>query len=305
MGLAIFAFVAIFVLIGSAGFLISYRVGMTQRLSDAIAPDSERANWLNLLKADRAKDSLKAAVQPFDKVLPKTTQEISVAQKRLIRAGYRDDSHLRILYGSKALVPIMLCLLVFFSGVREYFNPFIAYALALALGYLIPDFWLGHRISKRYTEIRLGLPDFLDLVVVCMEAGLSLDQALSRTLDELQASQPEITDEMTLLILEQRAGKPRVDSWKSLVDRVDIEIVRTLAAAIVQADQFGTSITRTLRVYSDGLRVRRRQQVEELAAKTSVKLVFPLVFFIFPTLFIVALGPSMLAIQDSFAKYFK
>jgi tight adherence protein C len=138
-----------------------------------------------------------------------------------------------------------------------------------------------------------------------MEAGLSLDQALSRTLDELQASQPEITDEMTLLILEQRAGKPRVDSWKSLVERVDIEIVRTLAAAIVQADQFGTSITRTLRVYSDGLRVRRRQQVEELAAKTSVKLVFPLVFFIFPTLFIVALGPSMLAIQDSFAKYFK
>jgi len=305
MGLAIFAFVAIFVLIGSAGFLISYRVGMTQRLSDAIAPDSERANWLNLLKPDRAKDSLKAAVQPFDRVLPKTTQEISVAQKRLIRAGYRDDSHLRILYGSKALVPIVLCVLVFSLGVGEYFNPFIAYALALALGYLIPDFWLGHRISKRYTEIRLGLPDFLDLVVVCMEAGLSLDQALSRTLDELQASQPEITDEMTLLILEQRAGKPRVDSWKSLVDRVDIEIVRTLAAAIVQADQFGTSITRTLRVYSDGLRVRRRQQVEELAAKTSVKLVFPLVFFIFPTLFIVALGPSMLAIQDSFAKYFK
>jgi tight adherence protein C len=305
MGLAIFAFVAIFVLIGSAGVLISYRVGMTQRLSDAIAPDTERASWLNLLRADKARDSLKAAVQPFDRVLPKTTQEISVAQKRLIRAGYRDDSHLRILYGSKALVPIALCLLVFFSGVGEYFSPFIAYALALALGYLIPDFWLGSRISKRYTEIRLGLPDFLDLVVVCMEAGLSLDQALSRTLDELQASKPEITDEMTLLILEQRAGKPRVDSWKSLVERVDIEIVRTLAAAIVQADQFGTSITRTLRVYSDGLRVRRRQQVEELAAKTSVKLVFPLVFFIFPTLFIVALGPSMLAIQDSFAKYFR
>jgi tight adherence protein C len=305
MGLAIFAFVAIFVLIGSAGFLISYRVGMTQRLSDAIAPDSERANWLNLLRPDRAKDSLKAAVQPFDKVVPKTTQEISVAQQRLIRAGYRDDSHLRILYGSKALLPIALCLLVFFSGVGEYFNPFIAYALALALGYLIPDFWLGNRISKRYTEIRLGLPDFLDMVVVCMEAGLSLDQALSRTLDELQASQPEITDEMSLLILEQRAGKPRMDAWKSLVERVDIEIVRTLAAAIVQADQFGTSITRTLRVYSDGLRVRRRQNVEELAAKTSVKLVFPLVFFIFPTLFIVALGPSLLAIQDSFAKYFK
>jgi tight adherence protein C len=305
MGLAIFAFVAIFVLIGSAGFLISYRVGMTQRLSDAIAPDSERANWLNLLKADRAKDSLKAAVQPFDKVLPKTTQEISVAQKRLIRAGYRDDSHLRILYGSKALVPIVLCVLVFSLGVGEYFNPFIAYALALALGYLIPDFWLGHRISKRYTEIRLGLPDFLDLVVVCMEAGLSLDQALSRTLDELQASQPEISDEMTLLILEQRAGKPRVDAWKSLVERVDIEIVRTFVAAIVQADQFGTSITRTLRVYSDGLRVRRRQQIEELAAKTSVKLVFPLVFFIFPTLFIVALGPSLLAIQDSVEKYLK
>jgi len=125
------------------------------------------------------------------------------------------------------------------------------------------------------------------------------------TADEMQASQPELSDELRLVILEQRAGRPRLDAWRNFAERVDLEVVRTLVSSIVQADQFGTSIAKTLRVYADGLRTRRRQQVEEMAAKTAVKLVFPLVFFIFPALFVVALGPSILAIQDSFEKYFK
>ncbi|MBV9497798.1 MAG: type II secretion system F family protein, partial [Acidobacteriaceae bacterium] len=149
-----------------------------------------------------------------------------------------------------------------------------------------------------------GLPDFLDLMVVCIEAGLSLDQALSRTSGEMQEALPELCDEMGLVMLEQRAGRPRLDAWRNLAERLDLEIVRTLVASIVQADQFGTSIAKNLRVYSDGLRTRRRQQVEELAAKTPVKLVFPLVFFIFPTLFIVALGPTILVIEQQFEKYF-
>jgi tight adherence protein C len=142
-------------------------------------------------------------------------------------------------------------------------------------------------------------------MVVCIEAGLSMDQALVRTVEEMHSSQPEISDEMGLLILETRSGRPRVDAWKNLVERVDLDVIRMLVAAIIQADQFGTSIAKTLRVYSEGLRVKRRQNVEEMAAKTAVKLVFPLVFFIFPTLFIVALGPTMLAVQDAFAKFFK
>lgn len=304
MGLAAFAFIAFFVLIGSAGLLIA-RVGIARRLSAVIVPRSEQNGWWGRLKVSRAGESIKAVVRPFERVLPKSSQEVSVVQKRLIRAGYREDAQVRIFYGAKALVPLALCLLVAVSGITRTFSPFIAFVMALGLGYLAPDFWLGHRIQRRQTKIRLGLPDFLDLMVVCVEAGLSLDQALFRTNEELRPSQPEVSDEMGLVILEQHAGRPRLDAWRNLAERVDIEIVRTLTAAIIQADQFGTSIAKTLRVHSDALRVRRRQQVEELAAKTAVKLVFPLVLFIFPTLFIVALGPTILAIQDSFQAYFK
>jgi tight adherence protein C len=305
MGIAVFTFIAIFVLIGSAGLLIAWRAGMAARLSATIDPDAHGESWLNRLRPHRAAESIRAAIQPFDRILPKSPLEVSVAQKRLIRAGYREDSHLRILYGSKVVVPVALVVLVAVGGVTNYLNPFIAYVMALGLGYLVPDFWLGRRISNRQLEIRLGLPDFLDLMVVCVEAGLSIDQALSRTAEELRPSQPEISDEMSLVILEQRAGRPRVDAWRNLAERVDLEPVRTLVGAIVQADQFGTSISKTLRIYSDAMRTKRRQDVEEKAAKTAVKLVFPLVFFIFPALFIVALGPSILVMSDAVDKFLK
>lgn len=304
MGLAVFAFIAVFLLVSSAGLLLFFRAQMAQRVSAVTQPASDREKWVNWLKPSRAATSLKAVIQPFDRVLPKSPQEVSVAQKRLIQAGFREDSHVRILYGAKVVVPILLCVLVWASGPGRYSSPFIMYSLALGLGYLLPDFWLGRRIKNRQTEIRLGLPDFLDLLVVCVEAGLSLDQALARTTEEMHDTQPEVSDEMGLVILETRAGRPRVDAWKNLMERVDIQIIRTLVTAIIQADQFGTSIAKTLRVYSEGLRVQRRQYVEEMAAKTAVKLVFPLVFFIFPTLFIVALGPTLLAVQDAFKKFF-
>jgi tight adherence protein C len=304
MGLAVFAFISIFVLIGSAGLLIAYRAHMAQRLSIAIAPDVEQEHWWSFLKPSRAGQSIRAVVQPLDRVLPKSPKEVSVVQERLMRAGLREASHLRNFHGSKVLVPLLMCALFAVSGASRSFNPFFGYVAVLGIGYLMPDFWLGRRIKTRQTEIRLGLPDFLDLLVVCIEAGLSMDQALARSADETRPSYPEIADEMGLVILEQRAGRPRVDAWRNLADRVDLEIIRTLVAAIIQADQFGTSIAKTLRGYSDGLRVRRRQQIEEMAAKTAVKLVFPLVFFIFPCMFIVALGPTILAIEDSLKKYF-
>ena len=305
MGLALFAFIAVFLLIGSAGLLIFYRATMMQRLSAAISPELEGGSWWSRLKINRAGSSLKAVVQPFEKVLPKSTQEVSVAQTRLIRAGYREDSHIRVFYGAKVLLPLWLCLIVALSGATHYLSPFFAYTLALAIGYLLPDFWLGRRISKRQLEIRLGLPEFLDLMVVCIEAGLSLDQALARSVEELEPSQPEISDEMALVLLEQRAGRPRIDAWRHLAERVNLDIVSMLVSALVQADQFGTSIAKNLRVYSDTLRTQRRQQIEELAAKTAVKLVFPLVFFIFPSLYIVALGPAIIVMVDAFHKYFK
>jgi len=305
MGLVVITFIAVFVLIGSAGLLIGWRAGMTSRLLVAIAPHGEGESWLERLKPHRAGESIRAAIEPFDRVLPKSPQEVSVSQKRLIRAGLREDAHLRILYGSKVVVPIAASLLVAVSGVTEHFNPFMAYAATMGLGYLAPDFWLGRRIASRQLEIRLALPDFLDLLVVCVEAGLSLDQAVTRTAEELRLTHPEISDEMGLVMLEQHAGRPRIDAWKNLSERVDIEIIRTMVGAIIQADQFGTSMSKTLRVYSDGLRVRRRQEVEEKAAKTAIKLVFPLVFCIFPALFVVTLGPSLLVLADSVEKYLK
>jgi len=304
MGLALFAFIAIFLLIGSAGLLMFYRAAMLERLSAVIAPHSEQDNWLSRLRKKGPVESIKAVIQPFDKVLPKSPQEVSVTQKRLIRAGYREDSYVRIFYGAKVLVPLWLAVLCATSGISHY-SPFFVYAMALGLGYLVPDFWLGHLIKKRQLEIRIGLPEFLDLMVVCIEAGLSMDQALARSAEELGASQPEISDEMSLLILEQRAGRPRVDAWRHLAERVDIDIMRTLVSAVIQADQFGTSIAKTLRIYSDTLRTQRRQHVEEQAAKTPVKLVFPLVFFIFPSLFVVVVGPAAIVMSEGFEKYFK
>lgn len=305
MGLVILTFISIFLLIGSAGLLVFYRAAMSQRLSAAITPQANEGGRWSWLRMDKAGSSLKAVVEPFDKILPKSPAEVSVTQQRLIRAGLRQDAHIRILYGAKVLLPLWLCLMVAVSGISEYLSPFFAYSLALGLGYLLPDFWLGRRISTRQMNIRLGLPEFLDLMVVCIEAGLSLDQAVSRSVSELGSSQPEISDELSLVQLEQRAGRPRIDAWRHFAERVNLEVITTLVSALVQADQFGTSIAKTLRVYSDTLRTQRRQQVEEMAAKTAVKLVFPLVFFIFPSLYIVALGPAVIVMVGAFQKYFK
>ncbi len=225
-----------------------------------------------------------------------------MAQRRLVLAGYRKDVHVNILYGSKVIIPILLTVLATVTGLYES-GAFFVYALALGLGFLIPDYYLGYCISARQFKIKLALPEALDLLVICIEAGLGLDQAILRVSQELQISQPELTDEFNLLNLEQRAGRPRADAWKNLADRTDVDSVRGLVSMLMQADHFGTSIANSLRVHSDVLRTQRRQEAEEQAAKTTVKLVFPLVFFIFPSLFLVVLGPSMIKLLDSFDKY--
>lgn len=303
MTIALFTFLAVFLLLASLGLLLFYRAAMMDRLTAVISPRAEH-RWSSWLRFDKAGSSLKAVVQPFERVLPKSPQEVSVIEKRLMRAGFREASAVNIFYGAKVLVPASLCILAAVSGIGRS-NPFFVYIIALALGFLAPDFWLGRKIKARQLEVRLGLPDFLDMSVICIEAGLSLDQALVRSVDELRISQPEISDELSLLILEQRAGRPRADAWKNLAERVDIDVIRALAASISQADQFGTSISKILRAQSDSLRVQRRQNVEELAAKTTVKLVFPLVLFIFPSIFVVTVGSAIITIMESFSNFLK
>jgi tight adherence protein C len=300
MGFAAATFIVVFLLAASGGLLLFYREAMIQRISAVVSPQQKHGSFRDTIEQTGV--SLSNMVEQFERVVPKSNMEISVVRQRLIRAGYRSDSAVNLFYGAKVLVPILLCVLAFTTGLGHY-SPFFAYLVAIGLGFLLPDFWLGNRISARQARIRLGLPDVLDLLVICVEAGLSLDQATVRTSEELSLAHPAICDELAIVVLEQRAGCPRADSWRHFAERTNVENVRNLVSVLIQSEKFGTSIAKTLRVHSDTLRTQRRQRVEEQAAKTTVKLVFPLVFFIFPSLFLVTLGPAVIRVMEGFQKY--
>lgn len=302
MGFAIFAFIAVFLLIASAGVILFYREAMLQRIADVTTHRARKPRGLkDTLQQTGA--SLTNVVQRFERVLPKSQTEMSVVQQRLVRGGYRNESAIKFFYGTKIVLPVVLCLLALVTGLG-HFSPFFVYLLALVLGYLGPDFYLGHLIKSRQKRITLALPDVLDLLIICVEAGLSLDQGVFRTAQELREAHPDLSDELGVVVLEQSAGRPRAEAWKNLAERTDVESVRNLVAVLVQSEKFGTSISRTLRTHSETLRVQRRQKVEEQAAKTTVKLVFPLVFFIFPSIFLVTLGPAAIIILQSFHTLF-
>jgi tight adherence protein C len=301
MGIALISFGAVFLLVASAGLLLFYREAMIQRIGEVVNPRAKKADLLSSIQ--QTGSSLGGFVEQLNRILPKSDAEVSIIQKRLIRAGFRKDSAVQIFYGAKVLVPLALCIVAVATGLASY-SPFFAYAIALGLGFLLPDFWLGRAIKKRQKKIRSALPDALDFLVICIEAGLSLDQATARTAEELSLSHPAISDELDIVVLEQRAGRLRSDAWKQFAERTDVDTVRVLATVLVQAEQLGTSVTKTLRVHSETLRTKRRQQVEEQAAKTSVKLVFPLVLFIFPSLFVVVLGPPMIIMSENLNSLF-
>jgi len=295
---AIFAFLALFLLMASGGLLLFFREGSSSRVDEAIQTRSKPKSVLGSLR--NAGSSLRAGLESFQNVLPKSKQEVSIVLVRLGRAGYREESAVRMFYGSKVALPLLLCALALMTGLSKMVGPFFVYATALGVGYLLPDFWLGKRISARQKRIRLGLPDVLDLIVICVEAGLSLDHATARSAQELKTSHPDLCDELKMVVLEQRAGRARSEAWKMMAERTDEASIRNLVSMIVQSEQFGTSVAKTLRIHSDTLRKQRIQSVEEQAAKTSVKLVFPLVLFIFPALFLVCLGPAVIVMMESF-----
>jgi len=300
MGLTLLAFIAVFILASSLGILFFYRQVALRRLSLIVSHTADASVLGTIAPTTSAK--LEKLVEPFQKVVPRTPQEVSTVQKRLTRAGYREKSYINIFYSSKVLVPAILCILATVTQLYK-FSPLFIYGLMAGLGFLAPDFWLNNRISARQRSLRLGVPEALDLIVICVEAGLSIDKATMRTSEELRISQPAIADELNLVYLEQRAGRPRAEAWKHFGERTGVDTIRSLASIIVQADRFGTSIGKTLRTHSETLRTRRRQDAEEQAAKTTVKLVFPLVLFIFPSLFVVTIGPSAIIMVRGFAKF--
>jgi tight adherence protein C len=298
MGFAVLAFLAAFLLIASIGILLFYREAALQRISEIIEPRPRRRSVIGTIQ--QAGSSIGNLVKTFENLMPKSQKEVSVVVKRLTLAGYRNESAVKIFYGCKVVTPLLLATVAGLSGLASL-GPFFVYLMALGGGFLAPDFWLGKRITARQKRLQRGLPEVLDLLVICMEAGLSLDQATARTAQEMRHSQRELCDELGIVVLEQRAGRARSEAWKNLADRTGVECLRNLVSMLVQTEQFGTSIAKMLRVHSDTLRVQRVQMIEEAAGKTSVKLVFPLVLFIFPALFLVTLGPAVIVMIESFS----
>ena len=168
--------------------------------------------------------------------------------------------------------------------------------LALGLGFMLPEFWIQMRIRARQHKLRIALPDGLDLLVICVEVGLGLDQAMLRVAQELKIVHPELSEELQLVNLEMRVGKTRIEALRELGRRTGLDDLKTLVAMLIQTERFGTSVAQSLRVHSDELRSKRRQRAEELSAKTTVKMVGPLVFFIFPALLVVILGPAAITL---------
>jgi tight adherence protein C len=222
--------------------------------------------------------------------MPKSPAELTKIQARLVQAGYRRSDALLIFLGIRFACALGLFALM---ATPIVIKPSLGLALvAAAIGYVAPAMGLARIAKKRQHRIQLSLPDALDLLVVSVEAGLGLDQAMARVGQELTLAHPELSSELRLTNLELLAGRGRADALKNLADRTGVEDLRSLVAMLVQTDKFGTSVANSLRVYSETLRTKRRQRAEEAAAKTGVKMVFPLVLCIFPAIWVVTIGPA-------------
>jgi tight adherence protein C len=236
-----------------------------------------------------------------NRVKPKTFEYNTIKRIKFLRAGIRQTNAAAIFWGVKCFFVIffpaifLILRILVFKLMSNQLTIVIGVLISL-LGFYLPDIWLRQKADKRKEKLLKALPDALDLLVVCVEAGMGLDEAINRVAKEIKFNSPELSDELNFLILEMRAGKLRQDALSNLAMRVDLEEVNNLVTLLKQAEKFGTSVADTLRVYSDSFRTQRFQKAEELAAKIPVKLVFPLVLFIFPSLFVVVAGPAALRI---------
>lgn len=240
------------------------------------------------------------AIRP---VMPKNDQEMTYLRQRLAQAGYRHESATRYFLASKTILGLLfagMAVMAAWGGGYQASHLFGLGATLGGLGFMFPNLWLMLGRSQRMEKIRNGLPDSLDLLVVSVEAGLGLDAGLLRVSDEMRNVHPELSEEMQIATLETQMGVPRAESLQHMSDRAGIEEMRSLVAVITQAEKFGTSVAKALRVQADSLRVKRRLKAEERAQKTTVKLMLPLVLFIFPSIFVVLLGPAVLKIKDAF-----
>jgi tight adherence protein C len=246
--------------------------------------------------AIKVRERFEQALDPLSKAIPLSPSDVSRTRGWLIQAGLREPRHVSYYYGSRIMLAFLgLAGVVVFSGVDSM--PLLV--CVPALGFFVPRFFLKRMIKDRQQRIRIALPDALDLTVICVEAGLALDQALMRVGQDLHHAHPDLSDEFHLVNLEMRAGKPRAEALRNMVDRTGVDDIRSLVGTLIQTDRFGTSVAQALRVHSDSLRTARRQRAEEQAAKTTIKMVPPLVIFILVPFLFVTIGPALIQAYHS------
>ena len=281
----LFFTVAVGVFALAAGFLAPRSV-LAARVRSLLLRDDEVQEKRGL------KERIEDAVRPLARVVLKSPSEVSRARACLMQAGYRDPKHLSIYYGIRGFMTLAAVALALMVNLATR-SPMLTVGLAM-FGFMLPRFVLKRMIKKRQIDIKLSLPDALDLAVICVEAGVGLDQAIQRVSDDLKHVHAALAEELQLVVLEIRAGRSRADALRNLVLRTGVDDVRALVTVLVQTDRFGTSVAQALRVHADSLRTERRQRAEEKAAKTTIKMVPALIFFVLPSMFFVTLGPAFI-----------
>ena len=301
--ISILVFIAILLFILSISFYIDYRKERWElskrikRMSGGILRSEEITNFFYKIK-----DQLLGMVGSIGHLLkPKGEGEYSYLGNTFLKAGYRRENVLVIFWGLKALLAILFFGIFFpmklwIIKTLSSFHFMLFSFLLVVIGFYLPNLWLKWKIAKRKEKILEGFPDALDLMVVCVEAGSGLDAAINRVGEEMRLSHKVLSEEFKLLSLELRAGKQRRDALKNLALRADLEDVNSLVNLLIQTDKFGTSVAQALRVHSESMRIKRYQRAEELATKLPVKLLFPLILFIFPSIFVTLLGPAVIQI---------
>jgi tight adherence protein C len=273
--------------------VIAWNAPERKRLRDVAGPAASVAR-------ESLTDTPDPALRKLSMALPKSAKEMRQLRRQLVAAGHYNLSAAVYFSAAKVAGPVILgAVPLLLLGTSD---GLLLAAVAAVLGYLLPDLVLARQTRARKKLIENGLPDALDLLIVCMEAGSSLDQAIVKASDELEVAHPVLAHELRLITTEIRASVPRLDAFGNFARRTDVEDVRELVTMLRQTDRFGTSLTQALRIHAETSRTRRRQRAEERAAKIGVKLVFPLVMCVFPAVYVVCIGSAVVAIYNTFVK---
>ena len=298
----------------SAAFMFLFVLEMTpkrsqaisQRLDDLQSAGGQSRSILQRRRRAEQTEKLKSVVQAFGESIQERSGTPSAIRMRLIPAGYPGGSAVPLYLGTRVLLPAALgigsLLLLPILGLSAI-KVILGVIYFTGLGYILPTLMVGMRIRRRQKEMQRALPDALDMLVVSVEAGLGLNQALVRVADEIFRLSPVLSEQMTLVNLEIRAGTAREEALRNLADRTGMADIASLTGMLIQTDRFGTSVAQALRIHADTMRTKRRQRAEEAAAKTTIKLIFPLVFCVFPALFVVILGPAVIQIMQALKSF--